>query len=610
MVDGQDNGDDEPQTLFGGAASVVVPSFVRERFAVKFFLAIFVVVVLIAGVGTWGFFQSQDVTEDNAKAQLSTTAGLQADSIGQWYTGMTQETQLVSESDIFGSDDTNSIAQYLRNHRTSGVVDIHYYDPEAETVIASTNPPAQGGTPANAQEWNQAIEKISDLAGSTSTVVGAVDTAYETEGQPVLAFASPTPSGDGYVVLVGSIQQQVQSLASEEGSSTTTVLNADGEPVVAARGGVDPSALAARDEFSRAREGEILTGETGEEVLAFAPVADANWVAITAAPKSEVFAVSQTVSQTVLAIVGAGLVSLVVVGLVFGRQTVVSITRLRKRAQTMADGDLDVSLSTSRVDEVGQLYGSFQVMADSLAAQIDEAEQARKEAEVSRAEALEMSNYLQQKADEYAEIMRQCAAGDLTQRMDPDGENEAMDRIAEEFNDMIGELERTTGQLKGFADQVGTAGEEVQHSADTVRDVAEDVADSVQRISDDAHDQKERLDAIAETIDGIAADLESFAAEHDVDFQEDLDRIEEVATTLEQVVELSEETMAEAEEVAGATEEQAAELNEVSDRAGDLTRYARPLREVLDRFETEAEREFYFPTGPGSPPASESDTED
>jgi hypothetical protein len=71
--------------------------------------------------------------------------------------------------------------------------------------------------------------------------------------------------------------------------------------------------------------------------------------------------------------------------------------------------------------------------------------------------------------------------------------------------------------------------------------------------------------------------------------------------------------MAEAENVAGAAEEQAAELNEVSERANDLQRYAAPLRDILGRFETEAEHEFVFsvgPTGGAASPGSSPDEDE
>jgi len=55
---------------------------------------------------------------------------------------------------------------------------------------------------------------------------------------------------------------------------------------------------------------------------------------------------------------------------------------------------------------------------------------------------MEVNNYLQQKADEFSQAMEATAAGDMTQRMETEGENESMDRIANEFNSMIEELER------------------------------------------------------------------------------------------------------------------------------------------------------------------------
>jgi hypothetical protein len=65
--------------------------------------------------------------------------------------------------------------------------------------------------------------------------------------------------------------------------------------------------------------------------------------------------------------------------------------------------------------------------------------------------------------------------------------------------------------------------------------------------------------------------------------------------------------MAESETVAGAAEEQAAELNEVSSRAEKPKRYAQPLGDILNRFETEAEHEFVFSGGPSQGLAEDED---
>jgi len=293
---------------------------------------------------------------------------------------------------------------------------------------------------------------------------------------------------------------------------------------------------------------------------------------------------------------------IVLIGGLLAYNTATSIERLTGKTEQMEEGDLDVEINSERIDSIGRLYDGFASMRDALREQIDEAERARKEAEVSRAEAMEMNNYLQETAEEYSQIMQACGRGDLTQRMDPDGENDAMDRIAREFNEMIGELEMTTGQLKTFATEVEESGRSVQQSAETVRDASEQVADSIQKISDDAYGQKERLDDIAAEMNEVAETLDGFAADHpEVDFGDSLETIQEIADMLDEAAELGEETMAESENVAGAAEEQAAELNEVSSRAEELTRYAEYLGDGLSNFETEEEHEFVFQTGAGGP---------
>jgi len=116
-------------------------------------------------------------------------------------------------------------------------------------------------------------------------------------------------------------------------------------------------------------------------------------------------------------------------------------------------------------------------------------------------------------------------------------------------------------------------------------------------------------------MEGIADEIERISAGHaDVAMDDSLGQLRETSNELDDLVELTDETMLEAEQVAGAAEEQAAELNEVSERANDLQRYAQPLRDILERFETEAEHEFVFSVGPtggaASPGSIDRDTED
>jgi methyl-accepting chemotaxis protein len=70
---------------------------------------------------------------------------------------------------------------------------------------------------------------------------------------------------------------------------------------------------------------------------------------------------------------------------------------------------------------------------------------------------------------------------------------------------------------------------------------------------------------------------------------------------LDEVTSTSDDIRNAAESASERTKQQAEELDEVSERADRLKRYAKPLGGILDRFETAAEHEFVFSGGPSQP---------
>jgi len=658
-----DTGDESRGGGLMGIVRKITPGFIRRSFAIKFGIALLILGLAVGAVGFVGSELVKDEFREEVNEQYGSIAEQNAQSVSTWLRTNSREVAQLSRLPVMQTGDSGQIHSWLRNERDtsaswggSGPL-VHYVNLENNTVVASTDSTKfEGRSVADlnrslsvvleniepGQDVQRSNPYFSEGISSRETVRVAFVKAYSNENgnaRAIVFSVAPHseagtllsgPSGSGVTMIVDGQDrilmestgqtQDIQLINYSESvwkqpTTNARTLNAGNSTVFLSSGNAEG----------------VLTGEMNNRVsnydlrgkkylVAVSPVpgfggsgiaqTDINWVALVHQNQDAAYGQVESVANQQLIATFVGILFIGVFGIILGRNTARAIDNLKGKAEEMEEGNLDVDLYSPRDDQIGQLYGGFANMRDALKQQIEEAEQARKEAEVSRAEAMEMSNYLQEKADEYAEIMQQCASGDLTQRMDSDGENEAMDRIASEFNEMIDELEKTTGQLKSFADEVETAGDVVQTSSESVRDASEQVADSIQKISDDAYDQKERLQEISGTMDDIAADLEAFAAENDVDFGESLDRIEEVATMLSDLTELSEETMAEAENVAGAAEEQAAELNEVTQRAEDLSRYARPLREVLDRFETESEHEFYFPTGPGSGDATMPDTDD
>lgn len=611
----------------------VTPNVVRRSFALKFGLVLAIMAVSIGAIGFVATDRISAETSQNVQDEYTSVAQQEADIIEEWVETNRLSAQFVSSSRTWDGTDPTAVARRLNTANTQldrDVFELHVLEfPQsggAEFVASTSNGVDPGPVPeSGSRSWvRENLLALSDLG--TNDVF--VKETYSVGGQRVFGFVSPVPADRRYLLIEVEIFQIISALQGEEraeGGFTQVVdTDADNQVIIAenienvgagyadSAGAREPLEAADRIRGTDTAAGVVPKIEANSVIgevytVGYSPVdvADANWTVLTHAPRSSVFGFVQTVSNFGLVATAGAVLLIAITGSVLGYSTSSAIDRLTAKTETMREGDLDVSFATSRVDNIGRLYDGFAEMRDALREQIDEAERARKEAEVSRAEAVEMSNYLEEKAQEYSRIMQQCAAGDLTRRMEQDGENESMDVIAAEFNGMIAELEKTTGQLKSYVDEVEAAGSEVEGSASTVREASEQVADSIQKISDDAYDQKERLQSISETMDDVAASLESLSDGSEI--EEPLARIQEIAGELNEIADLSEETMAESENVAGAAEEQAAELNEVSERANDLQRYAQPLRDILGRFETEAEHEFVFSVGPTGPAGDEDD---
>jgi len=602
----------------------ITPDFVRRSFALKFGL---VLLVLAASVGLIGVAATNEVrtqTQDNVQEEFRNSALQKSDIVEQWVSQNRLSTKLISNQDRWASSDED-LELALENEISRLPADaknMHLLQraPSGTTVVASTNLRAESSaTPANLG-WTDRTQ-LNDTSQVTVS-----DAYYDNQDrEPTIGFVSPVPAAQNRLIVVEyRISEIAESISpSEHHSPRFTMVVASGGTVVVdqAYAGDDhgrddmslrnypvEQSIDAGNSYrnSSTQQAGVRTSMPANSELinesytvGYAPVDGTEWVVLTHAPTSAVFGFVQNIQQYGL-IATIGMVILIGgVGATLGWSTASSIDGLTQKTEEMREGNLDVELNSNRIDNIGRLYDGFGDMRDALKQQIDEAERARKEAEVSRAEAMEMTDYLQEKATEFSVAMEQTAAGDMTTRMEQDGENEAMDTIAEEFNQMIEELEKTTGQLKSFSEEVAESGDVVLQSAESVRDASEQVAESVQKISDDAYEQKDQLQQISEDLDELVQTLEGFDQENpNLDMSESLDQFRAVATQLQSAADTSEEMMAESETVAGAAEEQAAELNEVSSRAEQLKRYARPLGDILERFETEAEHEFVFSGGP------------
>jgi methyl-accepting chemotaxis protein len=614
--------DDRRPSVRRGLVSLlraVVPDVVRRRYTLKFAVVLLVMALVVGAIGVSATGLVASEVKGNVENEQRDLATQKANVVEKWVQRNSISVRLASKNDALSQTGGRSRYDIRGELATTGAnldgVNAVYLaegSSDGMRVVASPQIPFDTDVTDAGRGWllDVGVERMGVAEVHISDV-------YKVDGRPVIAFGSPVQgTEDRYLVVeydVGSLARSLQQRGTATGF--TQVVDESGTVQVAARSSEIDEPYGGEAAMTHVEEAHRLADQPGpsagvvaragphpdvmdvEYTVGYAPVrvdnANVDWVVLVHEPTRNVFGFPQAISLWGQVATLAGVVFIAVLGGAIGYSTTHDIRGLREKAAAMRAGNLDVDIHSPRIDSIGQLYDGFDEMRVELKRQIEEATRARRDAERSRAEAERMSQYLQRTAEEYSATMERCAAGDLTRRMDADGENEAMDRIAHDFNDMVRELERTTGQLKRFAEEVEATGEALQSSAESVKVSSEHVADSVQTISDDAWEQKDSLEALSAEIDGLVTQFETYAEEHeDLDLAEPLERLSEVADRVSEVAGISEQTLGETEIVAGAAQEQTAELTAVSRRAADLTGYARPLREVLGAFDTAVDEEL------------------
>jgi signal transduction histidine kinase len=445
-----------------GVAGRLVPGPVRRSYALKFAVAMAVVILLVTAVGVGSYVQIRGIIEDDAENTLRSTATVQADSVGEWLAGMRAQVRGFSGSNVYATENPERIGETLdasQAQASADVTGIHYVDADG-TILASTVADLEGSAvDARRPDWEGPIAVARNASGDQLRV-GVSDRAYESNGRLLMAFAGRVRVGEGVLVVVGDVRGDFEQLHRTRSIVRTQLLNPEGRNVFASRQ-TAPSPLAETAAFERAVAGEPASRERATDVVAFAPVADTPWVVVTEAPKSQLYQASETVGRNVVVLVAASITTLAVVGFVLGRGTVVPLLRLRRRAEAMADGDLGVDLSTSREDEIGRLFVAFDDMREALRSQIRDAEAARERAERSRAELQRQNDRLDQFASTVSHDLRNplnVASGHLQlidRNVDDVGEDaaEALDSHVEKIDSAHLRMEEIIGDVLALARQ-------------------------------------------------------------------------------------------------------------------------------------------------------------
>ncbi|MFC7081193.1 HAMP domain-containing protein [Halorussus caseinilyticus] len=448
--------------------SDLIPDNVRRRHARKFFVGVFVVMLVTGTVGAVGYANTQQRLESQVRNQLTSTAELQADGLDGWIAGLERQTRTLSQAKQFQNGDVDEIGLYLLDQQQSlgeGIVAVHYVEVSSGEILSSTSREVVGRKMSEVgATWD--TETI-DAKTNIPSYVHVANDPYVSpvSGERAIAFVSAPPKNTQHaVVVVASLEVRANNFYQTIDGGQTLVVDGTGETVL-------DTTPEATESFAAAPIAEDAgTNRTGFEsagssVVGYTAVEGTDWVVLTHVPKSNAYAMRDSVGTSLAAMVLATIAVLGIAAVGFGRRQTKTLEDLTESAEEMERGNLGVELRTDRIDEFGRLYDAFDAMRDSLREQIataetareeaerakDEAEEARREVERerrearrARAEAERLGDRLEETAAEYAAVMADCADGDLTRRLD-DADSEAMAEVACAFNEMLTSGKRPCG---------------------------------------------------------------------------------------------------------------------------------------------------------------------
>ena len=563
-------------------ASSLLPGIIRRSYAARLGVALAVAVVVMVGFGAVISTQASATLQDDVEADLQTLSETRTDEIDAWLGSVQREAVLTSQLETIRSGDGDAVDREITEMIESGavppdVVAIHYLDTESMVITESSNDDLEGVNPA---------EQGAPFATDPPEFDGPNDT-YVTEpfevgvvDHPVVAVVTPVPDAENRaLVFMMDIESHSLGLADGNDDTSTVVVNSDGNYVAHPNASriLTPHDGAGMD-FEMMEPGQTTFMEHDEMLMASTKLQTKDWVVMIHSPKEVAYALGAQINSDLVGLVLLAIINLGLVGVTIGSNTIISLRRVSQRAQAMADGDLDVDLATTREDEIGALYESFQDMRDSIREKISEAESAREEAESARADAEDarqraeqeaaemesMTTHLETKATEFGDVLSDAAAGDLTRRVDSDSENTSMQSVGHSINDTLDALEETIARMKSFAGDVSASSEQVGQNAERVDRASDQVTDSISEIFDGTTEQSERLSDAAGEMENLSATAEQVASS-----------AQEVATTSQQAAEVGEEGRE-------AAQRAIAEMSAIEEETGETVQAINDLDDELD----------------------------
>ena len=574
-----------------------IPSFIGDSYAARLGVALAFAIVVVVIFGAVISVQASATLEDDVESEMTALSGTQAEQLDSWLSTARRGVRTTSQLPVFteGSQDEiqDKTRQLVANDEVpEDVVAVHYVDTETNEILASSNEQFIGVDAA--QQGAPFATDPPSFSGPDDTYVtrpfniGIVD-------HPIIAIVSPVPGEDRVLVYMTDLESKADAISNQRDGSFTTVINADGEfvahPNTSMIGMTAP--VTENIDVSSLEAGNTTFVDTGSMLMGLTRLDSHGWTVMVHANAEQAYALSDQINSDLIGLILLAVINLGLVGVTIGGNTIASLRRLSQKAETMADGDLDVDLTTSRTDEFGTLYTAFDNMRSNLRDQITEAKQAREtaqaakedaqqakeDAEAERNEMQALTGHLELKAEQYSSVLESAAAGDLTARVDDESMNDAMADVGTEINATLDALEETIADMKTFAVNVINSSDRVEQNADRVDKASQQVSDSIDEIFQGTTEQSQRLQEGSSEMDNLSATAEEVAASA----QQVASTSQSAAEVGEEGREAAQEAIAEMNAIDDETEETVEEINALDDELDEIGEIVSVITNIVEQ---------------------------
>ncbi|MEZ3117222.1 methyl-accepting chemotaxis protein [Halobaculum sp. MBLA0147] len=571
----------------------------RRSYPAKLVAGFGVVLIVVAALGAFTVVSVGETVEANNVETISGEATAVGDVVeatlddlrGSAITAADETSRARERLEISAETRDELNSRYQRRSFANNVAGLHLVDPESGEVLASSQSAAVG------DQITAVGIPLPETVKRGGTQIAYVDSAGENGSWVVYAgtnqgnlIVQRTPYSYVDEAVDGFVNRSRVRIVNDAGvvvydSRTPAAVgtqHTDGEGVSspAVRAGLNGSTGSTSVSGANSATGtELVVGHS-------ARIGSTNWVAVSYAEPSVLFASVGEVRNNLFVLLGGVAVALVGFGLVVERPAVRELRRLTRRVGAMESGDLETAVETERRDEFGELGDGLEAMRTRLRERIEEAERAteeaeaaREDAEAAREEAEALSNHLETKADDYRVAIQTLAEGDFTVRVDPESDHDGMREIGETLNEVVGDLETTLAGVQGFATEVADSMTALAASADEIESATADVSGTVQSISAGTDEQRERLASVADEMGNMSATVEEVAATSG----EVADNAATAAELSREGRDAAEDAVAALDEVEGVTAEAVEEVDELVEQVEQIEQFADVIGDIAEQ---------------------------